>query len=82
VECSSLFSFVLSGRDGCLPMGSIDLYVQKLFPEKIYVNAYLSSCFFTFSKAWIESESEVEDYLSILKKAILKKNNYGKRIQV
>ena len=35
-----------------------------------------------YSKAWIESESEVEDYLSKLKKAILKEIHDGKRIQV
>ena len=35
-----------------------------------------------YSKAWIENESEVEDYLSVLKKAILKEINDGKRIQV
>jgi hypothetical protein len=35
-----------------------------------------------YSKAWIENESEVEDYLSVLKRAILKEINNGKRIQV
>jgi hypothetical protein len=35
-----------------------------------------------YTKAWIENESEVEDYLSVLKKAILKEINDGKRIQV
>ncbi len=35
-----------------------------------------------YSKVWIENESEVEDYLSVLKKAILKEINDGKRIQV
>ena len=35
-----------------------------------------------YSKVWIENESEVEDYLSVLKKAILKEINAGKRIQV
>ena len=35
-----------------------------------------------YTKAWIESESEVEDYLSKLKKAILKEIHDGKRIQV
>jgi hypothetical protein len=35
-----------------------------------------------YSKAWIENESEVEDYLSVLKKAILKEIDDGKRIQV
>ncbi|MCP3942933.1 MAG: BREX system P-loop protein BrxC [Desulfobacteraceae bacterium] len=35
-----------------------------------------------YSKAWIENESEVEDYLSVLKKAIIKEINDGKRVQV
>ncbi len=35
-----------------------------------------------YTKAWIENESEVEDYLSVLKKAIIKEINEGKRIQV
>ncbi len=35
-----------------------------------------------YTKAWIENESEVEDYLSVLKKAILKEINDGKRILV
>lgn len=35
-----------------------------------------------YSKPWIENESEVEEYLSVLKKAILKEINDGKRIQV
>ena len=35
-----------------------------------------------YSKPWIENESEVEDYLSALKKAIIKEINDGKRVQV
>ncbi|CCK81023.1 BREX system P-loop protein BrxC [Desulfobacula toluolica] len=35
-----------------------------------------------YSKAWIENEFEVEDYLSVLKKAIIREINAGKRVQV
>ncbi len=35
-----------------------------------------------YEKVWIENESEVEDYLSILKTAIIKEIKQGKRIQV
>ncbi len=35
-----------------------------------------------YKKVWIENEAEVEDYLSILKTAIIKEIKQGKRIQV
>ncbi|RLB93082.1 MAG: BREX system P-loop protein BrxC [Deltaproteobacteria bacterium] len=35
-----------------------------------------------YDKAWIENESEVEAYLSVLKEAIIKEIHNGKRVQV
>lgn len=53
---------------------------QKKLPGKEVIG--IKKIEVEYSKAWIESEPEVEDYLSILKKAILKEINGGKRIQV